>query len=65
MHLNISKITDLIVEATTMEKVEYALDVLRYPNRNAVILDVTDSQRSLLIAQLEQNECRLSIHGQI
>ena len=65
MHLNISQITDMILEATTLEKIEYALDVLRFPYRNAVILDVTDSQRSLLIEQLQQNECRLAINGQI
>lgn len=65
MHLNISEITDLILEATTLGKIEYALDVLHFPHRNAVILDVTDSQRSLLIEQLQQNECALAINGQI
>lgn len=65
MHLNISQITDLILEATTLEKVESALDTLRFPHRNAVILDVTDSQRSLLIEQLQINECNLAINGQI
>ncbi|MGR5558320.1 hypothetical protein ACQKQC_18780 [Vibrio fortis] len=65
MHLNLSQITDLILEAKTLEKIEYALDVLRFPNRNAVILDVTDSQRSLLIEQLQINECGLAVNGQI
>ena len=65
MHLNIGQITDLVLEATTLEKIEYVLDVLRFPNLNAVILDVTASQRSLLIEQLEQNECGLAINGQI
>ncbi|KPM98438.1 hypothetical protein [Vibrio alginolyticus] len=65
MHLNLSQITDLILEAKTLKKIEYALDVLRFPNRNAVILDVTDSQRSLLIEQLQINECGLAVNGQI
>jgi len=65
MHLNLSQITDLILEAKTLEKIEYALDVLRFPNRNAVILDVTDSQRSLLIEQLQINECGLAVNGLI
>lgn len=63
MRLNITQITDLVLEATTLEKIEYALEVLCFPRRNAVILDVTDSQRSLLIEQLQQNECALAING--
>ncbi|KAB0482341.1 hypothetical protein F7Q91_02760 [Vibrio chagasii] len=65
MHLNIEQITELVLEATTLEKIEYALDVLRFPNLNAVILDITANQRSLLIEQLEQNDCELAINGQI
>ncbi|CAH6899862.1 hypothetical protein VCHA29O37_330012 [Vibrio chagasii] len=45
-----------------------AFAVPKVPNpvyRKAVTLDVTDSQRLLLIEQLLQNECMLDIHGHI
>lgn len=63
MHMNIEQATNLVTEATTQDKIEFALYVFNYPATNAVKLDITEYQTSMMIEQLNINSCNLEVNG--
>ncbi len=59
MELTIDKATDLVLQATTQSKIDFALSVFNNPATNAVKLGITEYQRQMMIEQLNQNSCEL------
>lgn len=63
--MNIEQANDLVMQATTQEKIEFALNVFKFPATNAVKLEITSYQRSMMIEQLNINSCNLAVNGHI
>lgn len=63
--MNLQQATDLVLQATNQEKIDFALNVFMYPATNAVKLEITSYQKDMMIEQLKLNSCSLEVNGSI
>lgn len=63
--LNVEKATNLVLEANTQEKIDYAINVISFPSTNCLVNELTAYQQDMYLEQLNLNSCNLEINGTI